>query len=297
VPINLPPPNAEYWVDVGQTVETATGLVQQVETNTADISKIDGTVTAQAAAFQALRASSRDDNGEGELADALKGWTSTAAIATESSVRASQNEATAQRVSTLETSIGDNAASIQSLEKVVTTNSSATATKLEQLNVSVGQNTAAVQQASSAIADTNGKLSTMWSVKMDTTAGGQKYAASFGLGLQVDPSGVSSQFVVRADTFMLLNLANGVPVSPFAVSGGQTFIRDAFIQDGTITNAKIGEYIASTNYVPGKSGWAINKSGGFEMNGQGAGSSRIAITPSSVKLFHPNGVLAIDMSV
>ncbi|WP_236188114.1 host specificity protein J [Pseudomonas paraglycinae] len=297
VPINLPPPNTTYWADVGQTVETASGLVQQVGSNTAEISKIDGVVTAQAATFQALRAASRDDNGEGELADALKGWTSTAAIATESLVRSTQNEATAQRLSTLEVSTGGNAANIKSLEKVVTTTNSATATKIEQLSATVGDNSAAVQQTSTALADTNGKLSTMWSVKMDTTAGGQKYAASFGLGLQVDPSGVSSQFVVRADTFMLLNLANGTPVSPFAVSGGQTYIRDAFIQDGTITNAKIGEYIASTNYQIGKSGWAIHKNGGFEMNGQGAGSSRIAINPNSVRLYHPNGVLAIDMSV
>lgn len=295
VPVNLPPPNAEYWVDVGQTVETATGLVQQVGTNTADISKIDGAVTAQAAAFQSLRAASRDDNGEGELADALKGWTSTAAIAVESSVRASQNEATAQRVSTLEVGIGNNAANIQSLEKVVTTNSSATATKLEQLNVSVGQNTAAVQQASSAIADTNGKLSTIWSVKMDTTAGGQKYAASFGLGLQVDPSGVSSQFVVRADTFMLLNLANGNPVSPFTVSGGQTFINDAFIQNGSINMLKIGDSLQSDNYYPGTSGWRLTKSGSFEINSSVAGQGRVIMTNRSLRVFDANNVKRVQL--
>ena len=295
VPVHSPPPNAEYWVDVGQTVETATGLVQQVGTNTADISKIDGAVTAQAAAFQALRAASRDDNGEGELADALKGWTSTAAIATESTVRASQNEATAQRVSTLEVRTGNNAANIQSLEKVVTTSSSATATKLEQLNASVGQNSAAVQQASSAIADTNGKLSTIWSVKMDTTAGGQKYAASFGLGLQVDPSGVSSQFVVRADTFMLLNLANGNPVSPFTVSGGQTFINDAFIQNGSINMLKIGDSLQSDNYYPGTSGWRLTKSGSFEINSSVAGQGRVIMTNRSLRVFDANNVKRVQL--
>lgn len=295
VPVNSPPPNAEYWVDVGQTIETATGLVQQVGTNTADISKIDGAVTAQAAAFQALRAASRDDTGEGELADALKGWTSTAAIATESSVRASQNEATAQRVSALEVRTGNNAAYIQSLEKVVTTNSSATATKLEQLNASIGQNSAAVQQASSAIADTNGKLSTIWSVKMDTTAGGQKYAASFGLGLQVDPSGVSSQFVVRADTFMLLNLANGNPVSPFTVTGGQTFINDAFIKNGSINMLKIGDSLQSDNYYPGTSGWRLTKSGGFEINSSVAGQGRVIMTNRSLRVFDANNVKRVQL--
>ncbi|MBV4486948.1 phage tail protein [Pseudomonas sp. SWRI153] len=275
VPVNLPPPNAQYWVDVGQTVETATGLVQQVGTNTADISKIDGAVTAQAAAFQALRAASRDDNGEGELADALKGWTSTAAIAVESSVRASQNEATAQRLSTVEVTTDLNTAIVTSLEKAVTTTNAATASKIDQLTAQVGQNSATVRETATALADTSGKLSTLWSVKMDTTAGGQRYAASFGLGLQVDPSGVSSQFVVRADTFMLLNLAKGTPTSPFTVSGNQTFINSAFIQDGTITNAKIGNVIQSTALANnGTPIWTLDKGGRWTVVDQ-AGTVRV----------------------
>ncbi|MHA3735102.1 phage tail protein [Pseudomonas sp. Eth.TT006] len=275
VPANLPPPDATYWTDVGQSVETANGLVQQVGTNTADISKIDGAMTAQAAAFQALRAASRDDNGEGELADALKGWTSTAAIATESSVRSTQNEATAQRLTTVEVTTGQNTATITSLDKAVTTANAATAMKIDQLNASIGQNSAAVQQATTALADTNGKLSTLWSVKMDTTAGGQKYAASFGLGLQVDPSGVSSQFVVRADTFSLLNLNNGTPVSPFTVSGGATYINSAFIQNGTITNAKIGNVIQSTALANnGTPIWTLDKGGRWTVVDQ-AGTVRV----------------------
>jgi hypothetical protein len=42
--------------------------------------------------------------------------------------------------------------------------------------------------------------------------------------------------------------------SPFAVVNGQVFISSAFIQDGTITNAKIGNFIQSNNYVAGQSG-------------------------------------------
>jgi hypothetical protein len=48
VPLNTPPPNPAHWLDVGQTVQTANGLAQQVATNTADITEIDGVVTAQA---------------------------------------------------------------------------------------------------------------------------------------------------------------------------------------------------------------------------------------------------------
>ena len=258
VPVDSPPPNVNYWLDVGQSVETANGLAQQVATNTADITELDGVVTAQASTTNALRASARDEGGSGAKADALKGWASTAAIVQEAKVRATAIEAEA--------------------------------TKTTKLQATVGQNTSAIQETSSALANTNGQLSTLWSVKMETTAGGQKYAASFGLGLQVDPSGVSSQFVVRADTFMLLNLANGTPVSPFAVTGGQTFINSAFIQDGTITNAKIGNYIQSNNYVAGTSGWKLFFDGTFEINGAFGGQARQVINNRGGKVYDENGV-------
>ncbi|NWA81580.1 host specificity protein J [Pseudomonas sp. D2002] len=265
VPVGTPPPNGAFWLDVGQSVETANGLAQQVATNTADITELDGVVTAQASMTNALRASARDDSGSGAKADALKGWASTAAIVEESKVR--------------------------------TTAIEAEATKTTKLEATVGQNTSAIQQTSSALANTNGQLQTLWSVKMETTAGGQKYAASFGLGLQVDPSGVSSQFVVRADTFMLLNLANGTPVSPFSVSGGQTFIRSAFLEDGSITNAKIGNYIQSNNYVPGVTGWRLSFDGTFEMNGNIAGIGTMRLTNTFLKFIYANGVVGIDLSL
>lgn len=47
---------------------------------------------------------------------------------------------------------------------------------------------------------------------------------------------------------------------------GQLFARDAFIEDGSITNAKIGNYIQSRNYTAGRSGWKIDKSGFAEFD-------------------------------
>lgn len=290
VPVNNPPPNTTYWLDVGQSVESANGLAQQVSTNTADITKLDGVVTAQASTTNVLRAAARDDIGNGAKADALKGWASTAAIVQESKVRASETEASAERTTTLDAKVNQNAANVTLLESTVANNKQASAQQIAQVSAEVADNKAVIQQTTSALADTNNQLSTIWSVKMETTAGGQKYAASFGLGLQVDPSGVSSQFVVRADTFMLLNLTNGTPVSPFSVSGGQTFIRSAFIQDGTITNAKIGNYIESNNYVEGISGWKLFFDGTFEINGAFGGQARQVINNRGGKVFDENGV-------
>lgn len=303
VPINTPPPNATYWLDVGKSVEMANGLAQQVAFNTADITELDGDVTAQATAFQALRASSRDDNGEGDLADALKGWTSTAAIASESKVRASENEAMAQRITTFDAAIGENAANITELEEVVATNESATATKIDQLSVTVGQNGSAIQQNSAAIqetatayADTSGKLSTLWSVKMQITAGGQYVAAGIGLGIENTGAGLQSQFLVSADRFAIVNTIAGGAISvPFAVQGGQVFINQGFIQDGTITNAKIGSYISSTNYIAGQSGWILNKNGTLEINGVVAGGGKLIITNRSVRVYDVNNVKRVQL--
>ncbi|MDR8383958.1 phage tail protein [Pseudomonas sp. JL2] len=293
VPINNPPPNATYWLDVGQSVETANGLAQQVATNTVNITELEATATS----FEALRASWRDDNGEGDLADAIEGARSAASFAQEVSARASENEASVRRLTALDAQVADNAANLTTLEEVVATNESATSTKINQLTATVGSNSAAIQQTSQAQASTDGKLSTIWSVKMELSSSGQRYAAGFALGLETGPGGTTSNFVVRADTFAVMNTNAQNPELFFAITGGQTFIRSAFIQDGTITTAKIGSVIQSTNYVFGQTGWAIYKSGGFEMNGEVAGQGRMALSSSGLRFYHPNGNLAIDLSV
>lgn len=295
VPINTPPPNASYWLDVGQTVGTVGALAQQVALNKTSIETVDGKVTAQGSTLNALRAATRDDSGNGDKIDALKGWASTAAIATEQKVRSSNEEAAATRTTTLDAKVNQNAANVTLLESTVANNKQASAQQVAQVSAEVASNKATILQTTSALADTTDKLSTLWSVKMETAVGGQKYAASFGLGLQVDPSGVSSQFVVRADTFMLLNLANGTPVSPFSVTGGQTFISSAFIQDGTITNAKIGEYISSTNYIAGQQGWILKKDGTFEINGVVPGQGRSMMTNRSMRFWDVNNVKRVQI--
>ncbi|WP_426234711.1 host specificity protein J [Pseudomonas sp. TWP3-2] len=296
VPLNMPPPNPLYWLDVGQTVETANGLAQQVATNTAEITELDGVVTAQATAFQALRASYREDDGSGDLSDAMKGWTSTAAIASESKVRASEGEAFAKRITTFDVKIAANEANITELEQVVATTNAATATKIDQLGASVGQNTALIQQTSVAYADTAGKLTTMWSVKMQVTANGQYVAAGIGLGIENTGAGLQSQFLVAADRFAIVNTIAGGAISvPFAVQGGQVFMNSAFIADGTITNAKIGSYISSTNYIPGQQGWILNKDGTLEINGIVPGQGRLVINSLNVSVYDANNVLRVRL--
>lgn len=291
VPLDTPPPNPGYWLDVGQTVQTANGLSQQVATNTAEITELDGVVTAQATAFQALRASFRDDDGEGELADALKGWSSTAAIATEEKVRASENLASAQKITTLTSAVGESEANITDLRQTVATDKEATAQAITQVTAQVGENTAAIQETATAFADVNGDLKTMWSVKMQVTANGQYVAAGIGLGIENVNGVFQSQFLVAADRFAIVNTIAGGAISvPFAVQGGQVFMNSAFIADASIGNAKIGFFIQSDNYIPAVQGWRIDKAGNFELNSPLGGGARQTINNNGGKVFDENGV-------
>ena len=65
----------------------------------------------------------------------------------------------------------------------------------------------------------------------------------------------------QADRFLWFNSSSGQTVAPVSIVGGQMFINNAMIQDGSITNAKIGNVIQSNNYVSGQTGWQINKTG------------------------------------
>jgi hypothetical protein len=93
-----------------------------------------------------------------------------------------------------------------------------------------------------------------------------------GFGMSIEPSGgtYKSTVVFAADQFGIYSGSDpGNYQAAFFVYNGQVFIRDALIQDGSITNAKIGNYIRSSNYVagPGGTGWNIDKSGNCELHG------------------------------
>ena len=292
VPIKKPPPDATYWLDVGQSVETANGLAQQVSTNTTDITKLDGIVTASASSLQVLQAAYRDDTGEGDLADALQGYNAAASFAEEVKTRASQNEAMVQRQTELTASVGDVAGTVTDLESVVVTDREATAQAIQQLHTDVEGNTSDIQTQSQIVSGIGDKVNLSWSVKMQyNSATGQYITAGVALGIENGPAGLQSQFLVSADRFAIVNTIAGGAISvPFAVQGGQVFINSAFIQDGTITNAKIGNYIASNNYVAGVSGWKLFFDGTFEINSAFGGQARQVINSAGGKVFDENGI-------
>ncbi len=133
VPVGAAPPDAAYWIDIGTILETTGALVSQVQIIETTIEEIDGRVLATATSVEALRSAARGDDGAGDLADAIKGWTSTADLAVERKTRASETEAAAQQLLTLGAQVGDNKSSLTVLEQVVASNREASAAQINQL--------------------------------------------------------------------------------------------------------------------------------------------------------------------
>ena len=132
--------------------------------------------------------------------------------------------------------------------------------------MTVNGQTAAINQTAQAVADVNGNLNAMYNIKVAVDANGRQYAAGMGIGVQNTPSGMQSQVLFVADRFAVMAQAGGNVSLPFVIQNGQTFIRETFIQDGTISNAKIGNFMQSNNYIAGSAGWSIPKNGSPEFN-------------------------------
>ncbi|EMM7970721.1 phage tail protein, partial [Pseudomonas aeruginosa] len=294
VPVNTPPPNATYWMDIGQVVQSANGLALQVGQNTASLELLDGKLTAAASSLEVLQAAYRDDDGEGDLADALNGWDASARITQESRVRASENEAMAERITQLQAQVTDEiGASITEIERVIADEFSAVAETTQQLEAAVGDNTAAIQTTSQAVTSLDGSVKALYSVKLQAHANGQKYAAGWQLGFDSGTSVTTMAF--QADRFLWFNSSSGQTVAPVSIVGGQMFINNAMIQDGSITNAKIGNVIQSTALgANGEPLWKLDKGGAFTMNSATSGGF-MRQTAEAIKVYDGNLVLRVQI--
>ncbi|HHJ1801622.1 TPA: phage tail protein [Pseudomonas aeruginosa] len=325
VPLNASPPNATYWADIGQSIETANGLAQQVATNTADITELDGKVEAAASSLDVLQAAARREPATGEKADALKGWDTIARAATEVTVRANEDEAQAKRTILLEARTGTAEGRIATVESVVASNNAVTVQRLDQLSGQVASNASAIsteqtvranadsalgqrvdtvsartdtneaniQTTSQAVTSLDGNVKALYSVKLQAHANGQKYAAGWQLGFDSGTSVTTMAF--QADRFLWFNSSSGQTVAPVSIVGGQMFINNAMIQDGSITNAKIGNVIQSTALgANGEPLWKLDKAGSLTMNSATSGGF-MRQTAEATKVYDANLVLRVQI--
>ncbi|EMU9266615.1 DUF1983 domain-containing protein [Enterobacter hormaechei] len=182
------------------------------------------------------------------------------------SAMASDREATSSSLLRLETDVNGNKASINSLNQTFSDYQQATATQINGITATINGHTSAITTNAQAIANVNDDLKAMYSIKVAVDANGKQYAAGMGIGVENTPSGMQSQVLFLADRFAVMAQAGGAVTLPFVIQNGQVFIRETFIQDGTIGNAKIGNYIQSNDYVSGSKGWKIPKNGSPEFN-------------------------------
>lgn len=236
------------------------------------------------------------------------------AITNEVNTRSAADTAIAQTVTALSSQVNNpttglpatRATLVQDYYTKTGTNSaisSATTTLNSRLN-NAGGTGVTLETAYSTQASAISGLSAQYTVKTDING----YVSGFGLASTAKDAAATSTFAVRSDTFYIASpYGPGVtPSMPFIVQttaipaneapGGVAipigvYMTDAFIKNGTITNAKIaslavdnakiadlsvdkltagsistGEYIQSSNYLAGSAGWRINGSGSLEMN-------------------------------
>lgn len=178
---------------------------------------------------------------------------------------ANETEARVQQVNQISAEFNENLnAGLTQVNEALANETEARVTSEEALSARIGQNSAALDQKLDSWADVNG-VGSMYTMKLGLKYNGQEYNSGMALQLTAQGNNVVSQVLFIADRFAIIrNAESGAYTLPFVVQNDQVFMNNALIQDGSITNAKIGNVIQSNNYIAGQQGWMINKNGGSE---------------------------------
>ncbi|MGI4158775.1 TipJ family phage tail tip protein [Klebsiella pneumoniae] len=240
---------------------------------TARVTDAEGKITAQAQQQTALaskvdNANSRVDNMAKTLSDSQSTQASLN-TSLQSQIDA-QAAANIKNQTTLDNTI-KSVASITSTQQTHATALEALAMQQTTLTSSVGDLSASVQNTAKTVADVNGTVSSLWSMKVETVNG-----KNVGAGITLGSNGETSDMILYADRFSLFNRNNATAVPVMIAEGNELYIDTARIKnsslttakiaDGSITNAKIGNEIRSNDFVDGSRGWRIAKDGSSQFN-------------------------------
>lgn len=302
--------------DIGKVQTSVTNLSSTVGGVSSSLSELEQTVaTADTALGQRIDSISVSMDGmaggvknsaiaiiQGNLAQVAARKTLSASVAGNSAqldrideVIVNEKEATARSLLSVQTDVNGNKASINSLNQTFSDYQQATATQINGITATINGHTSAITTNAQAIANVNGDLKAMYSIKVGVSSNGQYYAAGMGIGVENTPSGMQSQVIFLADRFAVTHQAGATVTLPFVIQNGQVFIRDALIGDGTINNNKIGNYIQSNNYVAGSVGWRLDKGGTFENYGSTAGEGAMKQTNQTISVKDANNVLRVQI--
>lgn len=164
-----------------------------------------------------------------------------------------------------------------------------------QVQAQIEDVTASLEDKLTAVVDASG-ASAIYTLKTGVRINGVMYNAGMSIAVLAEAGKpVVTRVGFNANQFVLMSGSGDTQYSPFAVVNGQVFISSAFIQDGTITNAKIGNFIQSNNYVAGSVGWRLDKSGTFENYGSTAGEGAMKQTNQTISVRDANNVLRVQI--
>lgn len=259
--------------DAKAAQDASDATASAVSSLTARVTDAEGKITAQAQQQTALatkvdNANSRVDNMAKTLSDSQSTQASLN-TSLQSQIDA-QAAANIKNQTTLDNTI-KSVASITSTQQTHATALEALATQQTTLTSSVGDLSASVQNTAKTVADVNGTVSSLWSMKVETVNG-----KNVGAGITLGSNGETSDMILYADRFSLFNRNNATAVPVMIAEGNELYIDTARIKnssltstkiaDGSITNAKIGNEIRSNNFVDGSQGWRIAKDGSSQFN-------------------------------
>ncbi len=304
VPVDTIPPNANYWFNLGTIAETNAAMALEISQNKSAIEEVDGKVTATAERLEGVYALVKSDSAGSEQGSAgddtasAGAWSlmsaiaerdfaqsqrtdiveakvqeNTASILDVSKTAASATSALAERVTTIGAKVSSNEAAFKQETSALADADKALAQKIETVQASSGDNAAAIQVVSKAQATTDGKVSSMTTIKAETTSNGKKVIA----GLSLGSDGNTSEILAFAQRFAIVDEVSGQLITPFVASGGQVFINQAVINKAFIQEIILGMTLKSeTVDSKGRPLLEINvKAGTFTLRSAGTGGSTL----------------------
>lgn len=174
----------------------------------------------------------------------------------------------------------------------------AAAAAAAQAQSTANKATAAVQTQSQALADTNGKLAAMYTIKTSVTSGGKTYIAGIGVGVENNNGVIESQVIVAADRFAVVNPNGNQLISPFVIQGGQVFINSAVIQQATVVNALVGATLQSVaKDAQGNPLILLNMQTGAFILRSSSSLGKLTIWNNQIQVHDANGVLRVRLGL
>ncbi|MBB6687650.1 DUF1983 domain-containing protein [Proteus mirabilis] len=177
-------------------------------------------------------------------------------------LRVSDNEAWAQDIKRVYASIDENAAEVKRAQNSIVDLNKAFAEDRTRVQARFDEQEGMIEEKMQATFEQSGDGVVTHSINITIKHNGVNYnAAGQVISAQVKNGKLESFIGYNANNFAWYNPVNGKMELFMYAKNGQLFIRDLFIEDGSITNAKIGNVIQSNNYLNGRPSWIINKNG------------------------------------